>query len=170
MIRYLVDQGIVVNDVLDEKKDEELKQSAREAVQPVMIFQGEIIVREGNQIDASAMKKLELLGLTNQTTSIFPLIAMVLAVLLQIGVLIYNSLQFSKCRRKNKIRTFLRDGNVGKRRTNEIFQLFPNRTSCLYSAVLPRGFCSTCFKLFLESKSRDHGWYFSSSIRTFHFL
>ncbi len=28
MIRYLVDQGIVVNDVLNEKKTEELKQSA----------------------------------------------------------------------------------------------------------------------------------------------
>ena len=37
MIHYLVDQGIVVNDVLNEKKTEELKQAAREAVQPVMI-------------------------------------------------------------------------------------------------------------------------------------
>lgn len=57
-IHYLVDQGIVVNDVLNEKKTEELKQSARSAVQPVMIYQGEIIVREGNQIDADAMKSL----------------------------------------------------------------------------------------------------------------
>ena len=58
MIHYLVDQGIVVNDVLNEKKTEELKQAAREAVQPVMIYQGEIIVREGNQIDSAAMKNL----------------------------------------------------------------------------------------------------------------
>ncbi|MDY4307477.1 hypothetical protein SNF32_09615 [Enterococcus mundtii] len=56
MIRYLVDQGIVVNDVLNEKRTEELKQEARDSIQPVMIFQGEIIVREGNQIDAAAMK------------------------------------------------------------------------------------------------------------------
>ena len=32
------------------------------AVQPAMIYQGEIIVREGTQIDAKAVEKLELLG------------------------------------------------------------------------------------------------------------
>ena len=133
-----------------------------------MIFQGEIIVREGNQIDASAMKKLELLGLTNQTTSIFPLIAMVLAVLLQIGVLIYNSLQFQNAGERTKYVLFY----VTAMSVSVVLMKFSNsskQNKLLIFRCFTRGFCSTCFKLFLESKSRDHGWYFPSSIRTFHF-
>ena len=42
-----------------------------------MIYQGEIIVREGSQIDSNALEKLQLLGLTSQTFSVFPLIALV---------------------------------------------------------------------------------------------
>lgn len=140
MIRYLVDQGIVVNDVLNEKKTEELKQSAREAVQPVMIFQGEIIVREGNQIDASAMKKLELLGLTNQTTSIFPLIAMVLAVLLQIGVLIYNSLQFQNAGERTKYVLFYVTAMSVSIVLMKFFQLFQTEQATYIPLFYPAAF------------------------------
>jgi membrane-associated HD superfamily phosphohydrolase len=44
-----------------------------DSVQPVMIYQGEVIVREGSQIDANAINKLKLLGLTSSSTSIFPI-------------------------------------------------------------------------------------------------
>lgn len=88
-IRYLVNQGIVVNSVLNEKRTDELKQAAKESVQPVMIFQGEVIVREGSQIDGNMIEKLTLLGMTKQSTSIFPLVAMVLSNILQIVVLLY---------------------------------------------------------------------------------
>ena len=54
------------------------------AVQPAMIYQGEIIVREGTQIDAKAVEKLELLGMTSQNTSIFPMVALALAILLKL--------------------------------------------------------------------------------------
>ncbi|MHC5268090.1 HD family phosphohydrolase [Enterococcus sp. LJL98] len=88
-IRYLLNQGIVVNSFLNEKRTEELKQAAKESVQPVMIFQGEVIVREGTQIDANMIEKLTLLGMTKQSTTIFPLVSMVLTNLLQIFVLLY---------------------------------------------------------------------------------
>ena len=76
-LRFLVNQGIVVNDFPNEKRTEEARQAAKDAVQPVMIYQGEIIVREGSQIDSNALEKLQLLGLTSQTFSVFPLIALV---------------------------------------------------------------------------------------------
>ncbi|MDN5810840.1 MAG: hypothetical protein L0H21_04830, partial [Tetragenococcus koreensis] len=57
-VSYLVDEGIIVNTFLNEQKTDELKQEAEDSVQPVMIYQGEIIVREGSQIDSSAIQKL----------------------------------------------------------------------------------------------------------------
>ena len=153
MIRYLVDQGIVVNDVLNEKKTEELKQSAREAVQPVMIFQGEIIVREGNQIDASAMKKLELLGLTNQTTSIFPLIAMVLAVLLQIGVLIYNSLQFQNAGERTKYVLFYVTAMSVSVVLMKFFQLFQTEQAAYIPLFYPAAFAPLVLSFFLNRRA-----------------
>ena len=89
-IRYVLNQGIIANSYLNEKRTEELRKQAKEAVQPVMIFQGEVIVREGSQIDATMIDKLNLLGMTSQNTSIFPLVAMILANILQISVLLYH--------------------------------------------------------------------------------
>lgn len=89
LITILLAQGIVVNDVLNEKRTEDLKDQARQAVQPVMIYQGEIIVREGSQIDASALNKLKLLGMTSSSTSFFPAVALILAILLQTAVLLF---------------------------------------------------------------------------------
>lgn len=100
-IRYIVNEGIVANDFANDKKTEELRQAAMDAVQPVMIYQGEIIVREGSQIDSKAMEKLELLGMTNQNTSIFPIVALALAIGLQIAVLLFFSKQVSKSTERN---------------------------------------------------------------------
>lgn len=94
-IRYVVNAGIVVNDLPNEKKTAELRQSARDAVQPVMIYQGEIIVREGTQIDSKAIEKLKLLGMTNQNPSIFPIVALTLTILFQVAVLIFFTKQIS---------------------------------------------------------------------------
>ncbi|MFU1822330.1 hypothetical protein ACM6QP_15985, partial [Enterococcus faecium] len=38
VIRYIVNQGIVVNDIANEKRTEELRQKAMNAVQPAMIY------------------------------------------------------------------------------------------------------------------------------------
>ena len=92
--RYLLEEGIIVNDSLNQKRTDELKEQASKSVQPVMIYQGEVIVREGSQIDANAINKLKLLGLTSSSTSIFPMIAMVLAAILQGVLLWFYSRQF----------------------------------------------------------------------------
>ncbi|WP_171309532.1 HD family phosphohydrolase [Enterococcus cecorum] len=87
LVKTILSKAIVPNSFLNEKKTEQLRQKARDDVQPVMIYQGEIIVREGSQIDAAAMEKLKLLGLTNQRGSIFPMVALILAIVLQLVVL-----------------------------------------------------------------------------------
>lgn len=87
LVKTILSKAIVPNSFLNEKKTEQLRQKARDDVQPVMIYQGEIIVREGSQIDDAAMEKLKLLGLTNQRGSIFPMVALILAIVLQLIVL-----------------------------------------------------------------------------------
>ncbi|MDM8212335.1 HDIG domain-containing protein [Enterococcus hirae] len=79
----LLKEGIAVNDVYSEKKTKELQQTARDAVQPVMIYQGEIIVRQDVQIDAKAMEKLKLLGLTNRHSSNLPIYSLIAALAVQ---------------------------------------------------------------------------------------
>lgn len=153
MIHYLVDQGIVVNDVLNEKKTEELKQAAREAVQPVMIYQGEIIVREGNQIDSAAMKKLELLGLTNQTTSIFPLVAMILAVLLQVAVLFYNSMQYHEAAKRTEYVLFYVTVMSLSVLLMKFFQLFQTEQAAYIPLFYPAAFAPLVLNVFLNRRS-----------------
>lgn len=153
MIHYLVYQGIVVNDVLNEKKTEELKQAAREAVQPVMIYQGEIIVREGNQIDSAAMKKLELLGLTNQTTSIFPLVAMILAVLLQIAVLFYNSMQYHEAAKRTEYVLFYVTVMSLSVLLMKFFQLFQTEQAAYIPLFYPAAFAPLVLNVFLNRRS-----------------
>ena len=153
MIHYLVDQGIVVNDVLNEKKTEELKQAAREAVQPVMIYQGEIIVSEGNHIDSAAMKKLELLGLTNQTTSIFPLVAMILAVLLQVAVLFYNSMQYHEAAKRTEYVLFYVTVMALSVLLMKFFQLFQTEQAAYIPLFYPAAFAPLVLNVFLNRRS-----------------
>ena len=88
-INYIIDKSVVVNEVANEKATEQLKQNAKNNVQPVMIYQGEIIVREGEQIDSKAMDKIDILGLNNQSTSVFPLLALIMTLLLQLSLIVY---------------------------------------------------------------------------------
>lgn len=100
-VRFLLNVGIVENEFYNEKKTEELKQQAKDAVPPVMIYQGEIIAREGSQIDAKAMEKLELLGMTKQNTSILPLLSLGLLLIFQgfiFWLLVFDRSQEEKLR------------------------------------------------------------------------
>lgn len=89
LIKYVADRAIVINEAANDKKTEELREQARNNVKPVMIYQGEVIVREGVQIDKRAIQKLEILGLTNREPSLFPLVALGLLIVLQMAVLGY---------------------------------------------------------------------------------
>jgi putative nucleotidyltransferase with HDIG domain len=153
VIRYLIDQGIVVNDFLNEKKTEALRETARQSVQPVMIYQGEIIVREGNQIDASAIEKLELLGLTDQNTSIFPLVAMVLAVLLQIAVLVFNSMQFQSVGKRTEYVLFYVVAMSISVILMKFLQLFQTEQATYIPLFYPAAFMPLVLNFFLNRRA-----------------
>ncbi|MGO2083232.1 MAG: HD family phosphohydrolase [Vagococcus sp.] len=89
IVGKIIEKSIVVNEVANEKATDKMKEIALNTVQPAMIYQGEIIVREGEQIDSKAMEKISLLGLDNQSTSIFPIIAVLCVLLLQIILVSY---------------------------------------------------------------------------------
>lgn len=106
IMKELLTNGIVVNDVYNEKRTNLLRQQAADDVQKVMIYQGEVIVREGVQIDQNAMNKLELLGMTSQNKTIFPTIALILAIVLQIVILLFFFVQTTDKDRKYRLLTF----------------------------------------------------------------
>lgn len=85
----LSDYFIVANELIDENKTNELKIGARNTVNPVMIYHGEVIVREGVQVDAKAISKLKLLGMTGKKTSMYPYVALGALILIQMITLIW---------------------------------------------------------------------------------
>lgn len=152
-IKYLVSQGIVVNSFLNESKTEELKQAAMDAVQPVMIYQGEIIVREGSQIDANALQKLELLGMTSSEASIYSILAMVLVVLFQIVVLVYFMRVLKDRDQQENYLTFYVVLMLLSVLVMKFFQIFQTE-SVLYTPLLfPAAFTPLVLNLFMNRRS-----------------
>lgn len=153
VIAELVTDGIVVNEFLNEKLTEEKRDTARAAVQPVMIYQGEIIVREGSQIDASAIEKLRLLGLTSQNGSIFPIVAMIFAVLLQILVLLYFGRQFSSKDYRQEFYTFYCFMMIVSVAMMMFFQLFQSEQIQYIPLFFPAAFVPLVLNLFMNRRA-----------------
>lgn len=79
--------AVIETEVLDEKKTEELKQQARDEVEPTRILQGQIIVQEGELINREVYRQLELLGLLKNNTSTKPVLGLMLLIVLQMSFL-----------------------------------------------------------------------------------
>ncbi|MBF0780925.1 MULTISPECIES: HD family phosphohydrolase [unclassified Granulicatella] len=65
LLKELVTPAIVATMVVNQVATESAKQTARDNVSPIMIMQGDVIVREGEVIGNAAYKKLQLLGMTS---------------------------------------------------------------------------------------------------------
>lgn len=150
-VRYLLNQSIVVNEFYNEKKTEELKKEARDAVSPVMIYQGEIIVREGNQIDSKALTKLELLGMTKQNTSIFPLLSLGLLLVFQSGVLWFL---LAKQEKKERLRLMLIYASVmmASVAVMKLFQLFHTEQLNYLPQIFPVAFAPLVLTIFANRR------------------
>lgn len=74
LVRDLMNPAIVATMVVNEAATRNASEQARESVTPVMITQGDVIVREGEVIGASVYKKIQLLGLENTFNNIQTLI------------------------------------------------------------------------------------------------
>lgn len=152
-IRYIVNEGIVANDFANDKKTEELRQAAMDAVQPVMIYQGEIIVREGSQIDSKAMEKLSLLGMTNQNTSIFPIVALALAVGLQVAVLLFFSKQISRKTERSYFILFYVAAMTLSILLMKFFQIFQSEQLMYISLFYPAAFTPLVLSYFINRRA-----------------
>jgi len=148
VLRFLVNQGIVVNDFPNEKRTEEARQTAMDAVQPVMIYQGEIIVREGSQIDANALEKLQLLGMTNQTFSVFPLIALLLAMVLQMLMVFYYTRQTKDNEKRLNAVTFYVISMFFSILLMKFFQLFQSELVTFIPLFFPAAFTPLILSIF----------------------
>jgi putative nucleotidyltransferase with HDIG domain len=77
--------AIVPNVVFDKEATDAKRQAAIEAVEPVYILQGQIIVREGEVINQEIYRQLTLAGYLDNKDTSFPFIGLVLLILLLIS-------------------------------------------------------------------------------------
>lgn len=153
VIQYLLESGIVVNDILNEKRTEDLREQAKSSVQPVMIYQGEIIVREGSQIDASAFNKLKLLGLTSSGGSTFPLIAMILSTVLQGFVLWFYSRQFEVEFQRIRFILFYSASMIFSVLVMKFLQIFQSTSSNNLALFFPAAFVPLLLTVFVNRRA-----------------
>lgn len=81
--------AITANYINDNEATELAKQAARDAVEPVMIREGQLIVEEGELITSSIYSQLVLLGLHEDQVNIYPFIGLGILVILLVSMLAY---------------------------------------------------------------------------------
>ncbi|SDY51968.1 hypothetical protein SAMN05421736_102163 [Evansella caseinilytica] len=81
--------GITANYLLDEAATEEARQANVEAVDPVMIREGQLIVEEGQMITADIYNQLALVGLLEDHSTILPYFGLAILVILLMAMLAY---------------------------------------------------------------------------------
>lgn len=149
MAKIIVNNGIIVNEISNTKKTEELREKAKNEVEPVMIYQGEIIVREGSQIDAKAMQKLKVLGLTNHNPSIFPIEALVIAIIFQILIILYvarNMIDNNRLRFVTFYVIMMTISVLGMK----FLQLFQTETTTFVAFLFPIAFIPLVLNIFIS--------------------
>lgn len=81
--------AIMQNEFFDVNATQELRQQARENVEPVKILQGEIIVGENQLINPEIYRQLELVGLLDNENSRLPFFGLILIIGIMIAALYY---------------------------------------------------------------------------------
>lgn len=152
-VRYLLSKSIVANTFLNEKKTTELQNEAKASVQPVMIYQGEIIVREGSQIDSTAIEKLRILGLTNQSVNYYPLLSLVFTILLQIGMLAFFVHQMEEQSKRLKCYLFYASMMIVSLLIMKFFQLFQTNAAPHLPLFYPAAFAPLVLNFFMNRRS-----------------
>ncbi|MEG0551020.1 MAG: HDIG domain-containing protein [Vagococcus sp.] len=151
-VNTVIDKTIVVNEVANEKATEQLKENAKNNVQPVMIYQGEIIVREGEQIDAKAMEKIKVLGLANQSTSVFPMFALILTLILQVTLIFYITKTQNNSKDKIKNITFYAFSILIAIFFMKLLYFFQKDTFSNVSLLFPAAFVPVILTMFMNRK------------------
>ncbi len=98
--KTLTDQLIVTNYVYDPEKTEQLRKQTSDKVEPVLISEGEVIVKRGEVISQDAYRQLQLVGLISDRQSLKPLVGTLivsaLMTLLLFGFISRSNLRYAK--------------------------------------------------------------------------
>lgn len=98
--KTLTDQLIVTNYVYDPEKTEQLRKQTNDKVEPVLISEGEVIVKRGEVISQDAYRQLQLVGLISDRQSFKPLLGTLilsgLMTLLLYGFIDRSNLRYAK--------------------------------------------------------------------------
>lgn len=98
--KTLTDQLIVTNYVYDPEKTEQLRKQTNDKVEPVLISEGEVIVKRGEIISQDAYRQLKLVGLISDRQSFKPLLGTLilsaLMTLLLFGFIGRSNLRYAK--------------------------------------------------------------------------
>ncbi len=128
--KTLTDQLIVTNYVYDPEKTEQLRKQTSDKVEPVLISEGEVIVKRGEVISQDAYRQLQLVGLISDRQSLKPLfgtlIVSALMTLLLFGFISRSNLRYAKMGRVKVVQfgvfscdiatcRDVRDGFLGRR-------------------------------------------------------
>ncbi|UCZ54501.1 HD family phosphohydrolase [Bacillus shivajii] len=81
--------GVTANYLLDERATEQERQEAVDAVDPVIVREGQLLVEEGQVITTEIYNQLALVGLLEDHTFIYPYIGLAIIVVLLISMLAY---------------------------------------------------------------------------------
>ncbi|MGY3724472.1 hypothetical protein SAMN05421767_10156 [Granulicatella balaenopterae] len=90
LLEELLNNAIISNNVLDTQATERAKEAAADAVNPVKILQGQVIVQKGQVINTTDIKQLELLGMMNSTPSYHVLLGYIALLAIVVIVLAKN--------------------------------------------------------------------------------
>ena len=85
-VAVIVEEVIGPNLILDSDKLEAIKQEAAQSITPVMVLQGEIVVRKGDVVTREKLQILRDLGLQNRTVNYWRMFGMTVVVLLLVGL------------------------------------------------------------------------------------
>ncbi|MCH1624976.1 HD family phosphohydrolase [Fredinandcohnia quinoae] len=88
-IKELGQFAVIQNEYYDVDLTEEERQQAIDAVEPVKILQGQIIVKEGQLVSRDMIKQLKLVGLLNSDNSVQPFTGLMIIILLMMAAIIY---------------------------------------------------------------------------------
>jgi cyclic-di-AMP phosphodiesterase PgpH len=94
VIREIAKKSIVANEFYDEQQTEQLRDAAREAVQPIPINKGQIIVALGEVVTEDQYRKLEELGLLRKDSNFLPQVGLGLFVVTILTALFFYIRRF----------------------------------------------------------------------------
>lgn len=100
--------AIMQNEFFDVNATQELRQQAREGVEPVKILQGQIIVEENQLINPEIYRQLELVGLLDNENSLLPFLGLFLVIGLMLLAVYYyfNDLKVKRETKQNYLLLF----------------------------------------------------------------